>query len=92
MLVAPNTTEDDIVFFSALECIHAGNLDLLIQVLLERAIELHVIDDVRALSFIWCNYTNLCRNNAGLEELRDNLLYVRRFSPVIRLHTRPGVF
>ena len=82
VLVAPNTAKDDVVLFSALECVHAGNFDLLIQVLLERAIKLHVVDDVRTLSFVWCDDTDLRRNNTRLEEFRNNLLHVRGFRPV----------
>lgn len=82
VFVAPDTAKDDIVFFSALECVHAGNFDLLIQILLERAIKLHIVDDVGTLSFVWCNDTNLRRNNTRLEEFRNNLLDIRGFRPV----------
>lgn len=76
VLVAPNTAEDDIILFSALERVHAGNFNLLIQVFLQRAIKLHIVDDVGTLSFVWRNDTNLRRNNTRLEEFRDNLLHV----------------
>jgi len=73
MLVTPDTAKDDIILFSALECVYTGHFDLFVEVLLEGAVELHIIDDIRALSFVWRDDTNLGRNNAGLEELGDNL-------------------
>ena len=81
MLVAPHTTQDDIILLASLERIHTRHLDLLVQILLHRSVELHVVDDVGALSFVRGDDTDLRWSNAGLEELGDDLLDVRGFRP-----------
>jgi len=82
MLVAPNTAEDDVIFLSALECVDAGDFDFFVQILLQRTVKLHVVDDVGPLSFVRCNDTNLAWHYARLKELGHNLLDIRRFSTV----------
>ena len=46
MLVASDAAEDDVILLPSLESIHTGNFDLFVEVLLQRAIELHVVDNV----------------------------------------------
>ena len=76
MFIAPHATEDDVVFLTTLEGIHGSHLYLLVEVFLQRTIVLHIIDDVRTLSFVRGHNAYLARNNAGLEEFRDNFLNV----------------
>lgn len=76
VLVAPDARDDDVVLLATLECVDAGDLDLLVKLLLERAVELHVAGDVRALAFVRSDDTDLARQNARLEEARDDLLDV----------------
>ncbi len=74
MFVAANTTENDVVFLPSLESIDAGNFDFLIQIFLQRPIELHVGHDVRPLTFIGSDDANLSRDNTGFEELGNYFL------------------
>ena len=90
VLVAPNAAQDDVVLLSALEGVDAGNFDLFVKVLLERAVELHIVDDVRPLSLVWCDHSDLAGNDTGLEELGNDLLDIRRLGPVDRRQTRHG--
>ena len=64
VFVASYTTEDNVVLLTTLECVHAGHFNLLVQILLKRTIELHVVDNVRSLPFVWCDDTNLAWDNA----------------------------
>ena len=82
MLVAAHAAQDNIVLLATLERIHAGHFDLLVQILLERAIELHIVDDVGSLPFIWRDDPDLARDDTRLEELRHDFLHVRRFRSV----------
>ena len=82
MLVASNTTENDIVLLTSLEGVDAGDLNLLVEIFLERSVELHVVDDVRSLSLVRCDHADLSWYNTGLEELRHNLFNVGSFRPV----------
>lgn len=79
MLVTPDTTEDDVVLLSPLEGIDGRDLDLLVELLLERSVKLHVVDDVRSLAFVGSDDTDLVGEDSGLEELGDDLLDVRSF-------------
>jgi len=78
VLVAANAAHDDVVLLAALERVDRGDLDLLVQVLLERAVELHVRHDVRALTLVRRDDADLAREDAGLEEPGDDLLDVGR--------------
>src|SRR5690606_28421085 len=73
---------NNIVLLTTLEGINGGNLNFLVQLLLERAIGLHRRNNVRALSFVRGNDTNLRRPNTGFEKARDNLFASSRLSPV----------
>ena|SRR5271170_1270363 len=84
MLVAPNTAEDNVVLLPTLKRIHARYLDFFVQVFLQRAIELHVIHDIRPLAFIRSYNADLAGNDSRLEEFGDNLLHVRSFRPVFQ--------
>ena len=64
VLVAPDAAEDDVVFLTALERVDACDLDLLVEVFLERAVVLHVVDDVRPLAFVRSDDTDLAGDNA----------------------------
>lgn len=81
MLVTPNATKDDIIFLAALERVNTGNLDLFVKVFLQGAIELHVVDDIRALALVRCDDADLSWNDARFEELRDDFLDIRGFRP-----------
>ena len=76
MLVAPDTTQDDVILLPPLERVDARHFDLLVQILPQGTVELHVADDVRPLAFVWGNDTNLIWHNARFEEFCDNLLHV----------------
>lgn len=76
MLVAPDTAQDDVVLFAPLERIHGSHLNLLVEVLLQRAIVLHIVDNVRTLSFVRCHDADLARYHTRLEKFGHNLLDV----------------
>ncbi|KAI0093765.1 hypothetical protein BDY19DRAFT_273397 [Irpex rosettiformis] len=81
MLIASHAAEDNVVLLTTLECVHTCNLNFLVEVLLQSAVELHVVDDVRPLPLIRCDDTNLAWYNARLEKLGYDLLDVRRLRP-----------
>jgi hypothetical protein len=70
VFVAPDTTEDNVVL------LHGGNLYLLVEVLLQRTIVLHIVHDIRTLSFVGRHNADLARYNTRLEEFRDNFLNI----------------
>ena len=78
MLIASHAAEDDIVLLTTLKGIHACDFDFFVKIFLESAVELHVVEDIRPLSFVRRDDTNLTRDHTGLEELGYNLLDVRR--------------
>ncbi|CAK5265135.1 unnamed protein product [Mycena citricolor] len=82
VLVTANTAEDDVVLLPALERIHTRDLDLLVQILLERPVELHVVHDIRPLAFVRRHHANLARHDTRFEELGHDLLHIRRLRPV----------
>jgi len=82
MLVASDTAENNVVLFSPLEGIDTCDLDLLVQVFLHCAVEVHIIDDVRPLAFVGSDDANLLRCNTGLKELGYGLLDVGGFRPL----------
>jgi hypothetical protein len=88
MLVASDAGEDDVVLLSPLERIDARDLDVLVEFLLERAVELHVVNEIRPLPFVRRDDSDLVREDAGLEELGDDLLDVRGFGSVKNRKTR----
>lgn len=61
VLIAPDTTEDNVVFFTTLEGIHGCHLYFFVKVLLQRTIVLHIVDDVRTLSLVRRHNANLAR-------------------------------
>jgi hypothetical protein len=81
MLVAPYTTKDNIILLSPLESVHAGHFNIFVQFLLERPVELHVVDDIRPLPFVGCHHANIGSNNPRLEKLGHNLLHIGGFRP-----------
>ncbi len=82
MLVAPDTAENNVVLLSSLEGVNTCDFDLLVQILLHCAVELHIIDDVRPLAFVGSDDANLLRRNAGFKKLGYSLLDVGRFRPL----------
>jgi hypothetical protein len=76
VLIASDTAEDNIVLLTTLKGVHGSDLYLLVEVLLQRTIILHIVHDIRALSFIRRHNADLARYNTGLEELRDNFLNI----------------
>ena len=80
VLITPNTTQNNVILFTALESIDTSNFYFFVQVLLKGTVELHVVDNIRALSFIRRNYANLSWNYNRLEKLSNYLLNIRRFS------------
>jgi len=87
VLVTPDTTEDDVVLLPSLEGIDGRDLDLLVEFLLERSVELHVVDDVRPLTLVGSDDSDLVGKDSGLEELGDDLLDVRSFGSKERRET-----
>lgn len=83
MFVTSDSTQNDVILLSSLESVNTGHLDILIQLLLERPVELHIIDNIGTLILIGCNSANLIRQDARLEELGNDLLDVGCFRPVI---------
>lgn len=79
MFVAPDAAQDDVVLLSSLEGINTGYFDIFVQILLERAVELHIVDYVGSLALVRCHDTDLIWNNPRLEELGNNLLDVGCF-------------
>ncbi len=63
VLITPDTAQNDVILLSSLECINAGYFNLLVQIFLEGAVELHKVDDVGALTLIRGNDADLGRNN-----------------------------
>src|SRR5258708_3987696 len=80
MLVASHATKNDVILFTTLERIHARDFDILVKVLLKGTAKLHIIDDIRSLSFVRGYHTNLAWYDAGLEKLGHNLLDIGCFS------------
>ena len=76
MLVTPDTAKDDVVLFTTLERVNGSHLNLLVEVLLQRAIVLHKVDDVGTLSFVRCHDADLARYNTRLEKFGHNFLNV----------------
>ena len=76
VFVAPDTTEDNIVLLTTLEGVHGSDLYLLVEVLLQRTIVLHIVHDIRTLSFVRRHNADLARYNTRLEEFRDNFLNI----------------
>lgn len=81
MFVAPDAAQNDIVLFSSLEGIHTSHFNIFVQVLLERSVELHIIDDIGTLTLVGCYDADLGRYDARLEEFGNDLLNVRCFRP-----------
>lgn len=81
VFITPDTTENNVVLLSSLEGVHARHFHFLVEVFLQRPIELHIIDDIRALTLVRSNDTDLRWNNTRLEELGDDLLNVGGFRP-----------
>lgn len=82
MFVASDTTQDDIIFLSTLEGVNARDFDLLVQVFLQGAVVLHVVDDIRPLTFVRRNDTNLVRSHTRPEELGNHLFDVARLGAI----------
>jgi hypothetical protein len=59
-----------------LKGIHRRHLYLLVEVLLQRTVVLHIVHDVRTLSFVRRHNADLARYNTRLEEFRDNFLNI----------------
>ena len=74
MLVTPHTAEDNIILLSSLERIHTRDFNLFVQILLQGAIELHVVHDVRSLTLVRRDNTDLTRHYTAFEELGDDFL------------------
>ena len=64
VFIASDTGQDDIVLFSTLESVYTGDFDFLVEILLQRAVVLHIVDDVAALTLVWRNDTDLRRQYA----------------------------
>lgn len=76
VLVTPDAAQDNIVLLPSLECINTRHFNVFIQVLLQRTVELHVIDNVGSLALVRGDDANLIGNNPRLEKLGNDLLYV----------------
>ncbi len=82
VLVGPDARENDEVLLPPLEGVHAGHLDLLVHLHVQRALVLHVVDDVRALALVRRDDADLLGLDAALEELGRDLLHVGRLGSV----------
>ena len=82
VLIASHAAENNIILLSALERVDAGDFDFLVEILLQRAIELHVIHDVRSLAFVRGYHANLTGHYARFEKFRDDFFHVRRFGSI----------
>lgn len=58
MFVASDTTENNVLLFSALESIDTCYLDLLVEFFAQRAMRLHILHQIRSLAFVWCDDTD----------------------------------
>ena len=74
VIVGAHTRQDDEVLLASLEGVHAGHLDLLVELLMQRARVLHVLDEVGALALVGRDDADLARFDARLEELGGDLL------------------
>jgi len=83
VFVASDAAQNDIILLSSLESIDTGHLNILLQLLLERSVELHIIDNIGTLTLVWCDHADLVGYDARLEELCDDLLNVGCFRPGI---------
>lgn len=92
MLVASNAAEDDIILLSSLERINAGDFDLLVQIFLQRPVELHIIDDVRPLALIWSDDADLAWYDTRLKEFRHDFLHIGSLSPTKSCQLPPGFY
>lgn len=81
MFVASDAAQNDIILLPSLESVDTGHLDILIQLLLERPVELHIVDNVGTLALVGCDNANLIRHDARLKELGHDLLDVGCFRP-----------
>ena len=81
MFIAPDAAEDDIVFLPALERIDTGYFDFLVQILLQRSVELHVVHDIGSLALIRRDDANLFWFHTRFEEFCNYLLDIRGFRP-----------
>ena len=75
-LVTPDAWEQNEIFFSSLETIDRGNLNLFIKLRIELSMSLHIVHDEGSLPLIRCNNTDLFGSQTGIEHGRDNLLNV----------------
>jgi hypothetical protein len=76
MFVASDAAEDDIILLTTLERINTSYFNLLVQIFLERTVELHIVDDIRPLALIRGDNANLVGPDTRLEEFGYDLLYV----------------
>lgn len=76
MFIAPDAAEDNVVLLATLKGIHGCHLYFLVEVLLQRTVILHIIDDVRTLSLVRGHNANLARYNTRFKEFRNNFLDV----------------
>lgn len=82
MFVRADARHDDDVFLAALEGVDGRDLDLLVQLAMQAALVLHVLDEVGALSLVRRDDTDLIGTQAGLQETSRDLLDVRGFSAI----------
>ncbi|RUS20189.1 hypothetical protein BC937DRAFT_86210 [Endogone sp. FLAS-F59071] len=82
MLIAPHQAQNDVILLPALKGINAGNLDLLVQILAHRAVELHVADDVGSLTLVRGDNADLRRENTSFHEACDDFFAVGGFGAV----------
>ena len=92
MFVAPDTTENDVVLLPSLERIDASDFYLLVEILLKGTVELHVVDDVRALALVGGDDADLAGDDPGFEELGHDLLDVRRLGSGGPTSARPHTY
>ena len=76
MIIGPDTRQDDVILLSALKGVHAGNLNLVVQLLAHGSIAQHDLQDVSALALIGGDDPQLLWGGTPLQEVGHNLLNI----------------
>mmetsp|Transcript_17786 Transcript_17786/g.49791 ORF Transcript_17786/g.49791 Transcript_17786/m.49791 type:complete len:242 (+) Transcript_17786:915-1640(+) len=76
VLVGADARQDDVVLLATLEGVHAGDLNVLVQLLAEAAVAQHHVDDVHPLPLVGGDDTDLRRGHPSTQEPGHNLLHI----------------
>ena len=75
-LIGSDTTEKDVILFSALETVNRGYFDFLVELRIQLTLSLHKVHNKSSLAFVWSDNTNLVRSESRIEECRDDLFHI----------------